>query len=87
MQGIGIGDKGSKKIDLLCTVNDIDENGDVSFSVINGGWDGELLTDGTLLVNKSKCKYPNQAILWEGNTPKEMMGYNNVISWINDQLK
>ena len=69
------------KVALWCDVKNIDKDGTIYFSVINGGWEGRYQAgyhDGTVYVEYTKETLPGM-LVWVGDLSGH---YNDVIPWI-----
>lgn len=78
---IAIGSNG--KVSIWASVTRRHPDGRISFDVYNGAWRGSI-KDGVVHVNATKADFPAE-ILWQGRAP--MSGYNDVIPWIEQQIK
>lgn len=61
------------------------KNGDLTFDVINGQWDGKLTSDGILTVTETGYTFP-AVIVWAKPIPPNLGDYNGILNWINEQL-
>lgn len=70
------------KVSIWCSVDKINKDGSIDFSVINGAWDGTY-HDGQVYVKHTNELFSGN-LVWVGERGGN---YNDVIPWIQEQIK